>query len=146
MDNAAKEVESIIRKKPRHVTPSVKQIKALQLISQGYSRRRAMIEAGYSLQTANHSSSLIVKSKAAKQLTEAMKAGLVEHGLDVDFFIKKFKKWVNAKKSDDDDYPTQQRAYKDWKEIMEPKDEEGRKPTRKITFEEFIEEPNETKL
>lgn len=132
MDNVEKP------KRKLHVTPTVKQIKALELMSKGYNKRRAMIEAGYSVGSANHSNNLVTRSRAAEQITEAMKSQLITRGIDVNFMIDKFVKWMNAKKKDKDDYKTQQAAYKFWKDIMDPKDEPVKGIKRKVTFEEFI--------
>jgi hypothetical protein len=126
----------------RHVSPSLKQIKALQLRSQGYSKRKAMIEAGYSIQTADHNANSLFKSRAAEQIIGALKSELLDEGLTTQLMAKKIKKWINAKKTDKDDYKTQQGAFRAWKDVMEPKSEEGHSGVkRRVTFEEFIGEP-----
>ena len=131
-------MDNLTEKKHRLITPSARQIKALQLVSKGYSKRKAMLEAGYALSTANKESHLLTKSKAAKQITDYLKSGLADAGYDTNFVIQKFGEWFNAQKKDKADYKTQQAAYRFWKDIMEPKQKDDGPLKRKITFEEFI--------
>ena len=128
--------------KHRHRTPSPKQIKALQLISQGYSKRRAMMESGYSTNYSNTGS--VTKSRAAVQILDSMKTALYKNPkLAGDYLAGKFEKWLEAQKGDKDDYKTQIEAMKLYKDIMQPqKEDQGVK--RRVTFEEFVGEPNET--
>jgi hypothetical protein len=127
--------------KRRHRAPTTKQIRALQLINQGYSKRRAMIEAGYSKSTANTKN--VVKSSAAIQILDSMKNSLQDPRLSGQFMANKMVQWLDAKKSDPDDYKTQIAAFREYKNIMEPEKDESRIKKR-VTFEEFIED--ETKL
>ena len=134
MDNNAPPKEV----KHRHRTPSVKQVKALQLMSQGYSKRRAMIEAGYSKSTADNKPHLVTRSKAAVQIMNTMKDALYNNPkLKGEYLAGKFVQWLEAQKDDKDDYKTQLKAMEIYKEIMEPqKETPGVK--RKITYEEFL--------
>lgn len=134
-------------KKTRRRAPTAKQIKALQLVNQGYSKRRAMLEAGYSKNVANQSSRLL-KGTAIQGILETMKAYLSEEGLTAKYMAGKFKEWMEATKvitshTEPDilipDYDTQIKAYDRWEKVINK--EEGDKVTglrRKITFEEFV--------
>ena len=149
MDNDAPIVlEPVKEIKRRHRTPSPKQIKALQLINQGYSKRRAMIEAGYSKSTANCKPHLVTRSRAALEVYESMKGALTNSKLNGEYMARKFEKWLEAQKTDKDDYKTQIAAFREFKDVVKPvESESGLK--RKITFEEFIgdeSEKDETKL
>lgn len=132
--------------KHRHRTPSAKQIRALQLINQGYSKRRAMLEAGYAKSTANCKPHLVTRSRAAMEVFESMKGALTNSKLNGEYMARKFEKWLEAQKDDKDDYKTQIAAFKEFKDVVKPAEEQsGLK--RKITYEEFLgEEENENKL
>lgn len=124
--------------KRRHRTPSVKQIKAIQLRNQGYSKRRAMIEAGYSINSANSHKDMVFKSRAALDIYESMKESLRSSKLNGDYMARKFEQWMDAQKDDPDDYQIQLQAAKLYKEVMQPAKEVPSNLKRKVTFEEFI--------
>ena len=135
-------------KKRRHVRPSLKQTRALQLISQGYSKRRAMIEAGYSMYYAKSvGPKRLMQSRAVQGVIETMKAEMVNSDLTPQYMVGKIKRWMEAQKDDKEDFKTQQSAYKFWKDIMSEKKEDNNLKKR-ITFEEFIGEDkkDETKI
>ena len=124
--------------KRRHRTPSVKQIRAIQLRNQGYSKRRAMIEAGYSINSADTHKDMVFKSRAAVDIYDIMKNSLRDSGLTADYMAKKFEQWMDAQKEDPDDYSTQLQAAKLYKEIMQPQKENPTNLKRKVTYEEFL--------
>ena len=151
MDNDAPIIDGVIVPEPvreikrRHRTPTPKQIKALQLINQGYSKRKAMLEAGYAKSTANCKTHLVTRSRAAMEVFESMKGALTSSKLNGEYMARKFEKWLEAQKSDPDDYKTQIAAFKEFKDVVKPAEaESGLK--RKITYEEFLGTENETEL
>ena len=149
MNNDAPIIETVPIAEPvkeikrRHRTPTPKQIRALQLINQGYSKRKAMLEAGYSKATANGKTHLVTRSRAAMEVFESMKGALSSSKLNGEYMARKFEKWLEAQKDDKDDYKTQIAAFKEFKDIVKPAEtESGLK--RKITFEEFVGDSGET--
>lgn len=143
MDNQPAEVGTV-EKKHRHRAPSIKQIKFLQLLNQGYPKSRAMREAGYSKGTIRgayrHN---ILKSSGILQGIDDMRNELRNSKLNGIYLAKKFEQWLDAKKTDKDDYKTQIAAFREYKEIFKPQEGES-KIKRRVTFEEFIgEDKNE---
>ena len=67
--------------KRRHRTPSTKQIRAIQLRNQGYTKRRAMIEAGYSVTSSIAHPAMVFKSRAALDIFDEMKDSLKDSNL-----------------------------------------------------------------
>lgn len=129
----------------RHQKPTNKQIRALHLIAtKGYSKRKAMIEAGYSVTTASHNA---INPESFLEVLEKVKYELLKDpDIQSGFLVKKFKEWMNATKETKfgvvPDYSTQFGGYDRYKELTEgfEKSTNGRKGvTKKITFEEFIE-------
>src|ERR1035437_6350032 len=84
------------RKNRRMPTP--KQIKALQLISQGYSKRKAMIESGYSMESAGQPGRILMGAYAVQHMTKGLKEKLFEKGLDLDKIGDKVAEFVDAVK------------------------------------------------
>jgi len=131
----------------RNRTPSLKQIKALQLINQGYSKHRAMLEAGYSEGSSRHPKVNLMNSKAVASVLESMKSELVDSGLTGKYMAKKFQEWLEAKKivtspTEEDkvlpDYDVQIKAYDRWEKRMGEPSGGGNGLKRKVTFEEFV--------
>ena len=127
-------------------TPTLKQIKTLQLVNQGYSVRRAMKEAGYSLGSLNKSHILFKKSPTVQRMMKDLNHKLYEKGYTTEFLADKFMEWINAEKpfsshTEADkmipDYDIQLKAYDRAKEIMNP-EEQTKGIKRKLTLEEFI--------
>lgn len=133
--------------KTRKRTPTLKQIKTLQLINQGYSTHRAMKEAGYAQSTLNQSYKF-KQSPVVKSMLMDLNKRLYEKGFTSEFIAGKFMEWMGAEKpfashTEPDrmvpDYDIQIKAFKEAKEILKPAEhEKGIK--RKITLEEFINE------
>src|SRR5258708_14965648 len=134
-------------KKTRHRTPTLKQIKALQLVNQGYSKQRAMLEAGYSKNVAKVGGRLL-KGRAVLAILESMKKELVDSGLTSKYMALKFKEWMEAQKTvtshtepdrEVPDYDTQIKAYDRWEKVINHDQENQTKGyKRKVTFEEFV--------
>ena len=124
--------------KRRHRVPTPRQIRAVQLINQGYSKAKAMRMAGYSKTSSRAHTSLVSKSRAILDIYDMMKDSLRDSGLTADYMAKKFERWMEAKKDDPDDYRTQLEAAKLYKEIIKPVDEPQKGIKRKLTIEEFV--------
>ena len=97
-----------------------------------------MIEAGYSVNSANTHKKMVFQSRAAVDIYDMMKNSLRDSSLTADYMARKFEQWMNAQKSDPDDYNTQLQAGKLYKEIMQPQKENPSNLKRKVTFEEFL--------
>lgn len=144
----------------RKRTPTLKQIKTLQLVNQGMTVHRAMKEAGYKKRTYEKSSEFM-KSPVVKQMIMNMGKELRDKGLTEKFMAGKFEEWINAKQKKNEyvgkddsgkpmyeevenpDYDTQIKAYDRWDKAVNPNQiTPGTK--RKLTIEEFVtgEEPN----
>ena len=132
--------------KRRHRSPTTKQIRALQLINQGYSKSRAMREAGYSDASAKHHAGGLLKARAIMDIYDMMKDSLRDSKLTGDYMAKKFEKWMDAQKDDPDDYKTQLEAAKLYKEIIKPATPEPKGLKRKVTFEEFLSEGHKDEI
>lgn len=133
-------------KRHRRRSPTIKQIRAIQLINQGYSKHRAMLEAGYSKYVAENPKGNLMHKKGVQTLLESMKSELIDAGLTTTYMVNKFKEWLEAQQiktslTEPDkvvpDYKTQLTAYKEWKEVMKP-NEGGKGLKRRITFEDFV--------
>jgi hypothetical protein len=153
-----------MEKKKRKRKASVRQIKALQLMnSLGYSKHKAMIEAGYSQVTASKPNRKFFQTKGVQSQIMDMGKYLEEAGLNSRYMVLKFKEWMGAQRQisaivigdpkDADskttdfievpDYKTQLEAYKEWKKVMDQAqnpDTTGKKVGRKLTIEEFVED------
>lgn len=145
MDNQNPETGKII--KPRHRKPSLKQIKYTQFRSMGYSKAKSMRMAGYSISTSKGSKFMqnIDKSKGVLQVVDDVKDALKNSKLTGQFIADKFEEWLNAKKDSKSDYKVQIEAFRQFREITKPTQQEVSRVKRKVTFEEFIGE-NENKL
>ena len=156
----------------RNRTPTLKQIKTVQLIKQGYSTHRAMKEAGYSQSTLKQSYQF-KKSPVVKKMMANIDKVLYDKGFTTEFIADKVMEWMGAKKvisakvivkkdkstsqadgelpladsiTDDfievPDYDIQIKAFKEAKELFKPAEQE-KGIKRKITLEEFINEGDE---
>ena len=128
-----------IRQMAKNAT--LKQVTALKLISQGYSKRQAMLKAGYSAGSADHPSSRLLQRVSTQEMLDDFRDILVKEGLTAAYMANKFKEWLNAGKSNGNpDYTTQIRCYDRWKDILEREEspENHGKIKRRISFEEWI--------
>lgn len=138
-------------KKRRHQIATPKQIRALQLINQGYSKRQAMLKAGYSVNTANTRSGIFMKSEGVRHMIANVGRQLEDEGLTAVFIAEKVKEWFNATKEgkkgkDIPDYETQQRAFDKWYKLIGG-DQQGHdsKVKQRITFEKFVSDEEDGK-
>jgi hypothetical protein len=140
-------------RKHRNQVPTLKQIRAIQLINQGYSKHKAMIMAGYSKYVAEAPTNNLMSKRGVKAILESMKTELIDAGLTSKYMVNKFKEWLEAQQlrtslTEPDkmvpDYKTQLTAYKEWKEVMGPVSQKGIK--RRVTFEEWIGDKKESDL
>lgn len=125
--------------------PTLLQIKATQLIAQGYTVHRAMKDAGYS-QSSLKQSFKFKKSPAVQSLMADFNQTLIDKGINKDFLGDKFKEWLTAEKpysshTEPDrmvpDHDIQIKAYDRLKDIINPQTQDkGLKRT--ITVSEFI--------
>ena len=131
-------------KKWRRGQPTVMQVKALQNINMGMSVRKALIEAGYSIKTANKST-LFFKAKGVQNAIMGLKMEIQNIGITNKRIAAKFNEWIDAKKKtkfgEDNDYDTQIKSYDRMKDIWNAEENPGGKIKRKLTIEEFVDEP-----
>jgi len=140
-------MEPTTQKKWRRGQPTVKQVKALQNINQGMSVRKALIEAGYSIKTANKST-LFFKAKGVQSAIMGLKMEIQNIGITNKRIAAKFNEWIDAKKKIstkqgiiiDEDYPTQLAAFDRMKDIWNADENPGGKVKRKLTIEEYVNE------
>ncbi|SRR5258708_1930595 len=138
----------------RHQKPSIMQIKTLHLMTQGKSKRNAMIQAGYSISTADHKSSIVDTPLLMDILTKVKYELLKDPNLSASFISEKFKEWMKATKEtkfgEVPDYQTQMGGYDRWKDLVDnAEDKNNRKNvSKRITFEEFVtgEEKDDTDI
>lgn len=139
------------RSKYARKKPTIKQVKALQYMSQGMSKRQALLKAGYSLEVASHPGRGFMKSDGVKHIGRTMYMQLAQAGVTSEFMIEKFKQWLNATKTTNSftepdkqvpDYKTQLEAYKEWKKIVDQHDAEtspvNGQIKRRLTIDEFV--------
>lgn len=134
--------------KRRRRQPTPRQIKAIQYINMGYSKRQAMIKAGYTPKVAEDPANNLLRKVSVKNFINGMAGELVDAGLTKEYMIGKFKEWLEAQKvigarvvvkkesptpSTDlkpansmtndfvevPDYETQLKAFDKWKKIMD---------------------------
>ena len=130
----------------RNKKPTMKQVRALQYISQGMSKRQAMIKAGYAESSASAPGNMLMKRAGVKQLLDSFKLDLIRAGLTGEHWANKILEWSDATKIDHSqtgpdlnvpDYDTQIKGFDRWHKVMAPESEpSGIK--RKLTIEEFI--------
>lgn len=131
--------------------PTLKQIKALKYISQGMTKRSAMLKAGYSMSTAAHPKRELLSHKGVQNSLASLKTRLVDKGMTDEFMVNKFWEWMNAQKLTNSltepdrevpDYQTQLKAYDKWKDLQDDMGGGG-KVKRKLTIEEFVTDKEE---
>lgn len=134
--------------KPRRMrNPTIRQIKALQYVNQGMSKRQAMKKAGYSKAVWNHNSSTLMKKQGVQQMLGSMQGKLTDAGLTTEYMAKKFKEWLEAQKihtshTEPDrevpDYDTQIKAYDRWEKVIGVTQGTKGKVKRQMTVTEFV--------
>lgn len=88
-------------------------MRAIKFLTEGLSKRQALIRAGYSLSSANQATR-IIDSRSMGILVGAFQEKLLDEGLDSKFFAEKMKDWSDSK------VPLVEiAAYDRWKTIME---------------------------
>ena len=149
-------------RKFHNLKPTTRQILLLKYVNSGMTKKAAMLKAGYSLQSADHGSTAVMKTRRMQAALAYLKNELVDAGLTTQYMAGKIKEWVDAKREmpeiidrDDKgrpvydyvkvpDYDTQIKGYDRWEKQM-GLSEAGNQPTgplkRKLTIEEFIMEP-----
>ena len=145
-----KEPESIMppQKRKYKIVPSPQQIKAVQLVAQGYSASKALREAGYSKRTARLSTGML-KGRGFQVALESMFTHLENAGINNEYMAGKYKEWLDAKKTDhshtepDKEVPDYEIQIKAAKLLHERQDKiiglkGGGGVKRKLTIEEFV--------
>ena len=140
-----------IKKRKYSRPPTLKQIKALQFMNQGMSKRQALLKAGYSSEVASHPSKHFMKKKGVQSMLNTMAVELADAGLTTSYMVNKFKEWMEAQKvehspvapdRDVPDYSVQMRAYTEWKKILDSENSannpDGNQVRRRLTIEEFV--------
>mgnify|MGYP001566966698 CR=1 FL=1 len=134
----------------RKRTPSLRQVKTLQLMSQGYTKHRAMKEAGYSASSLKQGKRIIDNSPAVRNYVNQVYPELIKLGIDAPYEANKIKEWLEAKKPFSshtepdkmvDDFEIQIKAYDRLQQLKPTVNKKGIK--RKLTIEEFITEGGE---
>lgn len=124
---------------------SIKQVRTLQYLSQGMSKRQAMIKAGYSISSANQATRVLA-SKSMNDLIYSFGDKLLKIGLTPDYMVEKIKEWFKATKlvngREVPDYEIQLRTHDIWREYMSEIDQQPAK--RKITLEEWLRSEQKT--
>lgn len=122
-----------------------KQIQSVKYRMQGYSKRQAMIKAGYSVTTATTQD-----PKTSKMITtflEGVKGRFRDLGLDEAFVAEKMKEWMTAEKplitkqgviGTTPDYKIQIEGYDRYKDIVEPKTTDNRGKKKELVLTEWI--------
>jgi len=125
--------------KHRKRKPSARQVKAFHYMSQGMSKRAAMLKAGYSLNVANtHGKWLTQESMASRELFDNLKRSLTGTKITGEYLANKFQQWLEAQKDDKADYKTQLQAFRELMGAVKPAENTSEGVKRKITFEEFV--------
>ena len=141
--------EPVNQKKWRRGQPTATQVKALQNINQGMSVRKALIEAGYSIKTANKST-LFFKAKGVQNAIMGLKMEIQNIGITNKRIAAKFNEWIDAKKKvftkmgefEDNDYDTQIKAYDRMKDIWNADDSQpGKVKITKIGLINMLTKP-----
>ena len=125
--------------------PTEKQVRALHFLMKGHSKRKSMMEAGYSESSASGSQAQIAPM-LEQGITPRMKQKLQEFGVHAEAWAAKFKEWKDAKDIvvtkdgviEKPDYQTQVKAYDRWATLLGVNGE-VKKPgmKRKMTIEEY---------
>lgn len=134
------------KRRLRHTKPTLRQIKALQYISQGMKVMPAMKKAGYSRWTAKRSTD-IFKLKGVREALSSMRAYIEDEGIDKKRLAGKLNEFLEAEKihsshTEPDkkipDYVTQRWAWDRADRIVSPQEANQGNIKRKLTIEEFI--------
>lgn len=146
-----------------HKKATTKQLTALKLMSETdpetgktYSKRKAMLRAGYSKKMANNPKSLM-QSQAITSLVDKFQLELKDEGITTSYLAQKYAEWLNAQEPirgiagvvrDPDTkeiimkplYNIQIEAGKMLKEVfsLTPKKQTEEGLTRRMTLEEFV--------
>lgn len=136
--------------KHRH-QPTLKQIKALQYINMGMSKRQALLKAGYSIEVAGHPGRAFIHKTGVKKMLNSMAMELADEGLTTQYMVNKFKEWMEAQKVEHSpvapdkevpDYQVQLKAYGEWKKIVDQHQAENNPANgqlkRRLTIDEFV--------
>jgi len=127
--------------------PTLKQIKAVQYMNQGMTKRQALLKAGYSIAVASHPTKFFMERKGVKRMLSTMVGELADAGLTTTYMVNKFKEWLEAEGVGGPDYTTQLAAYREWKKITDADQAENNpgnhQVKRKLTIEEFIDNGQE---
>lgn len=139
--------------RPKHSRPATsKQITALKLINEvdpetnkPYSKRKAMLKAGYSVKAAENPKRLM-ESQAITTIVDQFKLELKDRGVTTAYLASKYAEWLDATNAiGRPDYHVQLEAGKLIKDVYDLKpptqktDDKG--VTRRVTLEEFINTP-----
>lgn len=121
---------------------SVKQLRAVMFLSQGYSKRQSLIKAGYSVSTANQGSR-VLQTKIMRNLTESIVDKLNDAGVTTNYVVGKISEWIEAKKIVNgnyvNDYTTQIKAFDIYLSIIKEYEKDNiRKTKQSISIKEFI--------
>ncbi len=132
--------EELIKAKRKYkVSPTKRQLTALQLINKGMKPTKAMRAAGYSESAARNPKQALLDSTALSALVDDLKLELENAGLTKAYIAQKIYRLTNANKEDEDDYKIQlgalQLATKIHQEAKKP--QEGQ-ISRKIELTEYI--------
>lgn len=111
-------------------------------MAQGKSKRQAMIQAGYSISTANQAKR-VMGTIGMRNLVETMQDKIYAVGITPEFMASKLKEWLEATKIvngvECPDYNSQIASFDRWFEIVkEVEKKKENKPTRRISIEEWI--------
>lgn len=120
-----------------------KQMLQAQYMLQGYTRRQAMLKAGYSEAMSTKSS--IKNQKTVLSFFEGVRGRFSKLGVDENFVAEKMKEWMNAHKTlltkngelDVPDYKTQIDGYDRFTKLIDPEKKVGTKK-REIKLTEWI--------
>lgn len=115
--------------------PSIRQVKALHNLSQGMSKRQALIQAGYSVSSSNQAARVFDK-KSMQNLLETYQGLFKEAGITPEFVVSKFSDWFNSENEE-----IQLKAFDRYEKIMgilgkEDSRRDGLK--RRLTVEDFV--------
>lgn len=127
-----------------------KQMGMAKYMLEGYTRRQAMLKAGYSENVANKS--ILSNQKTVLSFFEGVRGRFSKLGINEDFMAEKMAEWLNADKTivtkngevSVPDYKTQIEAYDRFSKLIDPvKTETGKK--REIKLTEWISGEKEEK-
>lgn len=130
----------------RRQKPTQKQVDALKYYMQGYSKRQALLKAGYAVSVANAPTEYF-RTPMMLALYDKMQGHFEREGITLPYVAKKVKQWFEAESVTVDkyggehrqpDYKIQQGAFDRWKSFVEPKQGEGQLKKKEMTLTEYI--------